>query len=210
MHTKLATKKQRTIRYKGSPLPFLLQPGRFLDVGDTIQKGDIKIWTNAAPESVESHGCVERGFGPGEVVKDTVVKNQFFRPSKKRAKKAKKTPKSSTKYTILKPEDVIQEGDVWDGTKGCKNVLCDKSFFGSNVAGLKQSFPWRVYKRPPVKNPMSGSRVAFDLSTLPELIGEGTILDRQLGDNDDWLVWLDKPVLGQNVLTIPKKFFKVK
>jgi hypothetical protein len=139
-----------------------------------------------------------------------MINNQFYRPSKKRAKKVNKTQKPSPKYTILKPEDVIQEGDVWDGTKGLKNILCDKSFFGSNVAGLKQSFSWRTYKRPVTRKPEPGSRVAFDLSTLPELIGEGTILDRQLGDNDDWLVWLDKPVLGQNVLIIPKKFFKVK
>jgi hypothetical protein len=192
---------------QGKAHRFKLPEGCYLKKVEITLKGDLRWWQNEGPVVAGTSKGYEHYAG------DTVEKHLvgfWYRPSKKRAKKAKKTPKSSPKYTILKPEDVIQEGDVWDGTKGCKNVLCDKSFFGSNVAGLKQSFPWRVYKRPPVKNPMSGSRVAFDLSTLPELIGEGTILDRQLGDNDDWLVWLDKPVLGQNVLTIPKKFFKVK
>jgi hypothetical protein len=65
--SKIQNMKAHTITYQCHGTHKVELPaGRYLKVGETIQKGDLKLWTDAAPEDVDSVDCAKRGFSSGQ------------------------------------------------------------------------------------------------------------------------------------------------
>jgi len=179
-----------------------LPEGRYLDVGEKIHKGDLRIYSDAKPDVVGGKKINSILYPVGYVIY-SYEKEYFYRPSKKRAKKENlKGPLAG--YRTLKPEEIVQDGDIWFSKtfpQGCVVQGCE--YYPPMKAMEKD---WRIYKRPPVKPLKPGSRVDFDLSSLTSLKGSGTVLE--LEGKDNCILWPDKPILGLQAIIIEKKLLK--
>ena len=138
----------------------VLPPGRYLEANEKIKAGDLRLFSNHPFKKVPDNDFfIDSGVCPTNVGK-------FYRLE------PKKKVNPNSKYRVLKPNELIKEGDVWfsptipNGHVVTKNEVKDCDY-PSDVS-------WRTYKR----------RLHTKTKVTPKYIT--VTKDMPLQDRDEW------------------------